>query len=64
MAEDDDCELEINALEKIVQERQLIVYKHEGFWACMDTLRDMDYLNDLLQKDRLRAVLENQNKNK
>jgi len=24
-----------------------MVYKHRGFWACMDTLRDMDFLNKL-----------------
>jgi glucose-1-phosphate cytidylyltransferase len=34
-------------LEKIAAEGQLMVYKHRGFWACMDTLRDMEYLNKL-----------------
>jgi glucose-1-phosphate cytidylyltransferase len=23
------------------------VYKHEGFWQCMDTFRDFQYLNSL-----------------
>ncbi len=44
---DDDCDLEIGALERIANEGQLMVYKHGGFWACMDTLRDMEYLNRL-----------------
>jgi glucose-1-phosphate cytidylyltransferase len=44
---DDDCDLEIGALEKVAAEGQLMVYKHRGFWACMDNLRDMDYLNKL-----------------
>ena len=35
------------ALEEIARSGQLMVYKHPGFWACMDTLRDMDYLNRL-----------------
>ncbi len=44
---DDSCDLEVGPLEKIAQDRQLMVYKHQGFWACMDTLRDMEYLNKL-----------------
>jgi len=43
----DDCDLEVGALEQIAREGQLMVYKHRGFWACMDTLRDMDFLNKL-----------------
>ena len=44
---DDSCDLEIGPLEQIAKEGQLMVYKHRGFWACMDTLRDMEYLNKL-----------------
>jgi len=47
LSPDDDCDLEIGPLEKIAQEGQLMVYKHKGFWACMDTYRDMEYLNKL-----------------
>jgi glucose-1-phosphate cytidylyltransferase len=44
---DDFCDLEVGPLEEIAKEGQLMVYKHRGFWACMDTLRDMEYLNNL-----------------
>jgi glucose-1-phosphate cytidylyltransferase len=44
---DDSCDLEVGPLEQIAKDGQLMVYKHEGFWACMDTLRDMDFLNKL-----------------
>lgn len=44
---DNECDLEIGALERIAHEGQLMVYRHHGFWACMDNLRDMDYLNKL-----------------
>ena len=44
---DDLCDLEVGPLERISGEGQLMVYKHRGFWACMDTLRDMEYLNRL-----------------
>ena len=44
---DDDCDFEYGPLEKIAQEGQLMVYKHDGSWACMDTIRDVQYLNSL-----------------
>lgn len=43
----DDCDLEFGALDKLAKEEQLMVYHHDGFWACMDTYRDMEYLNRL-----------------
>ncbi len=45
--EADTCDLEYGPLERIVEEGELMVYRHEGFWACMDTLRDLEYLNRL-----------------
>lgn len=44
---DDSCDFEIGAMEEIARQSELMVYKHRGFWACMDTLRDMEYLNKL-----------------
>lgn len=49
---DDQCDLEYGALEKIASSGQLMVYKHPGSWACMDTLRDMDYLNKLWNENK------------
>lgn len=49
---DDDCDLERGPLEELAREGQLMVYKHKGFWACMDTMRDMEYLNGLWNDDR------------
>lgn len=43
----DDCDLEYGALERLATQGQLKVYKHDGFWFCMDTLRDMDALNKM-----------------
>ena len=47
LSTDENCDLEIGPLEKIAGEGQLMVYKHRGTWACMDTIRDMEYLNQL-----------------
>ena len=49
---DDNCDFEIGPLEKIANDGQLMVYKHKGFWACMDTLRDVDYLNMLWKENK------------
>jgi glucose-1-phosphate cytidylyltransferase len=34
-------------MERLAREGQLGVYKHDGFWQCMDNVRDMQVLNDL-----------------
>jgi glucose-1-phosphate cytidylyltransferase len=41
----DDCVLERAPLERLAAEGQLGVYRHPGYWQCMDTLRDMEQLN-------------------
>jgi glucose-1-phosphate cytidylyltransferase len=43
----DDCNLEADVLDPLAQEGQLAAYRHEGFWQCMDTLRDVRLLNSL-----------------
>ncbi len=45
----DDCVLEADALEQLAADRQLCAYRHEGFWQCMDTLRDKRLLEGLWQ---------------
>lgn len=36
----DSSVLELEVLERLAGEGQLAAYKHDGFWQCMDTLRD------------------------
>ena len=47
LSDDDNCDLETGALERVAKDGQLMVYEHKGFWACMDTIRDVEYLNEL-----------------
>jgi glucose-1-phosphate cytidylyltransferase len=42
-----DCVLEKAPLVQLAEDRGLNLYKHKGFWACMDTQRDRDHLNQL-----------------
>jgi glucose-1-phosphate cytidylyltransferase len=37
-------------LEALAAHGQLVAYRHEGFWQCMDTLRDKIYLNMLWER--------------
>jgi glucose-1-phosphate cytidylyltransferase len=43
----DETLLEREPMEKLSAEGQLVAYKHDRFWQCMDTLRDVQLLNDL-----------------
>ncbi|MBI2437200.1 MAG: glucose-1-phosphate cytidylyltransferase [Lentisphaerae bacterium] len=49
---DDHSVLEVNGLEKLALEGQLMAYKHERFWQCMDTIRDKRYLEKLWQANQ------------
>ncbi len=44
---DEDCDFEFGAMEQIARAGELMIYRHDGFWACMDTQRDVDYLNEI-----------------
>ncbi|MCX6376198.1 MAG: glucose-1-phosphate cytidylyltransferase [Armatimonadetes bacterium] len=43
----DSTILERAPLERAAADGQLMAFKHEGFWQCMDTMRDRNYLEDL-----------------
>ncbi len=43
----DDCVWEREPMEKLASERQLVSYKHPGFWQPVDTLRDKNHLEAL-----------------
>lgn len=47
---DDTSILEQQPLQKLTSEGELMAFKHEGFWQCMDTLRDKNYLDELCQQ--------------
>jgi glucose-1-phosphate cytidylyltransferase len=47
--EGDKSSLEADAMERLAADNQLVAYKHERFWQCMDTLRDKNLLERLWQ---------------
>ena len=42
--------LEREPLSKLAKNGKLASYKHEGFWQCMDNLRDKNLLENLIKK--------------
>jgi glucose-1-phosphate cytidylyltransferase len=52
LSEDDACVLERQPLVRLAEDGQLEVYKHGGFWACMDTQRDREELNAMWASGR------------
>ena len=47
LSDDEDIVFEQEPMSTIVAENQLALYRHDGFWQCMDTYRDYKLLNDL-----------------
>lgn len=48
--EGDQTAWEREPMEKLARDGQLMAYRHEDFWQCMDTIRDRRLLEDLWQK--------------
>ena len=46
----DQTSLEADVLEELAKDGQLMAYQHEGFWQCMDTLRDTQLLRSLWER--------------
>lgn len=43
----DETVLEAEPLERLCADGQLMAFRHEGFWQCMDTVRDKKLLDEL-----------------
>lgn len=44
---DGNVMLEREPFDKIIKEKKMHLYKHEGFWHCMDTYKDVEDLNNI-----------------
>lgn len=49
---DDSCVFEQEPLRKLVEEGHLMSYIHEGFWQCMDNVREKELLEKLLAANK------------
>ena len=50
--------LERRPINELVKKKQIIAYRHEGFWTCMDNLRDKKNLEKLFKKKNYRKILK------
>lgn len=50
--EGDNTVFEKGPLETLVKDGQLMSYVHEGFWQCMDNIREKNILEKLLAEDK------------
>ncbi len=47
LTEDENCDFEIGALDKLAKDGQIMAYKHDGSWECLDHDVDVIYLNNM-----------------
>ena len=49
---DDSTVFEKDVLERLAADGQLMGYRYDGYWQCMDTKREKDRLEDLWARGR------------
>ena len=47
---DYSCFFEHEPIQKLIKKREIKIFKHNGFWACMDTLKDKIEINKIYKK--------------
>lgn len=47
-----ECVLENEVYKELVKKKQLEVYKHDGFWQCLDNDREYEYLKKLCEENK------------
>lgn len=47
-----ECNLETEIFEKLFKEKQIALWRHEGFWQSIDTEREIEYLQKLYEVNK------------
>ena len=50
--EGDKTVFEKEPLERLANEGQLMSYMHKGFWQCMDSVREKQMLEKMIEKNK------------
>ena len=48
----DESIWERHPIERLARDGQLMGYRHDGFWSCMDTLKEKNYLEEMWNSGR------------
>ena len=51
LTDEEGCVFERQPLERLALEGKLGIYKHKGFWQCMDTQRDKIWLEEHWERE-------------
>ena len=49
LSDDEGCDFEFGPLQEMAKAGELRAYQHDGFWQCMDNIRERDYLDRLIR---------------
>ena len=49
LTDDENCDFEFGAMQQIAKDGNLKAFRHNGFWQCMDNVRERDYLSNLIE---------------
>lgn len=52
LSEEENCDLEFGALQEIANKGELEAFIHNGFWQCMDNIRERNYLDSLVKLNK------------
>jgi len=52
LTEDENCDFEYGAIEKLAKEGEVMTYIHEGVFECADTVREIKHLNKLWSENK------------
>jgi glucose-1-phosphate cytidylyltransferase len=52
LPQDENLMFEQEPIRKLVHDQQINSYQHNGFWQCMDTYQEMQYLNQLWSNNK------------
>lgn len=55
----DGEELVLQPFQRLIEDGQLMAFKHEGFWRAMDTLKDRQVLEDIVEHGNMPWLLNN-----
>ena len=46
-------ELVVEPFQRLIEANQLMAYRHDGFWRSMDTLKDRQVLEDMVEQGNM-----------
>jgi glucose-1-phosphate cytidylyltransferase len=58
----DGEELVIEPFNRLIKDNQLMAYRYQGFWRAMDTLKDRQVLEELVERGEMPWLPLNQNR--